>query len=454
MAKENNIYNASNIVNSKKLNNDLYNNLAINRLIENMSINLKNKDVNNKISDGTIFATGHNNVKDIISDQLSSNINSVINNTPNILDMTNVSKKYTDNLKKKEIEVTEEEMTIVDSDPDKPTNLNDRIILSAKEIQEYIPEERYKFSLNKLYKDTDKINIDEDRYTNTLNNEKINKDIVVSTSSHGIIVENPIRNTNSIPTYKLIPSEYLNQEDKVETSDFNKMPLEHIKHNTFGHESMHNQTVSSDIKTKELLKYKYGFGLSKISASQNLVSKTAGFISSEIDVSNCSWIELEADNNNDVEFYILEEKNETPILPIGITYITDEKLFYGLMPRFIIKEPNSIIVKRNNEVTSINNLNDLYLFLSVNNTNVEVNQSSYLQENEYTISYKPDTSANVYFPTTDKIRIKIIKRNIRNKKIYDINTVKIHKYGNNINWTMSSLADIKTDAPESSQLLS
>lgn len=453
MAKENNIFNAANTVNNKKLNNDLYNNLAINRLIENMATNLKNKDINEKISDGTVFATGHNNVKNIISDQSSSSINTVISSTPNILDMTNVSKKYTDDLKKKEIEVKEEEITVVDSDPEKPDNLNDKIILSTKEIKEYIPTEKYKFSLNKLYRDTNRINIDENKYTNTLNNENINKNTIVSTSSHGIIVENPIRNTNSIPTYKLIPSEYLNQEAKVETTDFNKMPLETIKHNIFGHSTMHNQVVSNNVKTKELLKYKYGFGLSKISASQNLISKAAGFISAEIDVSNCGWIELETDNNDNVEFYILEEKNETPILPVGITYITDEKLFYGLMPRFTIKEPNSIVVKKNGEVTAINNLDDLYLFLSVNNTNVEVNQSSYLQENEYTISYKPDTDAKVYFPTTNKIRVKIIKRSIEGKKIYDINTVKIHKYNNNINWTMSSLADVKMDAPESSQLL-
>ena len=454
MAKENNLYNAVNTVNNKKLNNNLYNNSAINRLIKNMSIKLKEKDINDKIADGSLYGIGSDNVKNIISDHQTSNISSVINSTPNILDMTNAYKEYNESLKKKEIETKEEEITVVDSDPDRPVELNDRIILSTEDIQNYMPKPKYKFSLGKLYNETKKIDVDNNTYTNKLNNENINKDVVVSSSSYGIIIENPITNYNSIPTYKLIPSEYLTQETNVQENDFNKMPIEMISHDTFGNDSMHRQSVSYGVNTEEILKYKYGFGLAKISASQNLIEKTAGFISSYIDVSNCRWIELETDSMQNVEYYIVEEKNETPILPIHTNYIYDEKLFYGLMPRFTIKNPNDIVVKKNGEITAINNLNDLCLFLSVNNTDVEVNQSSFLQENEYTISYEPDNTATVYFPTTDKIRLKIIKRNIENDRITDIDTIKIHKYSNKTNWTLSSREDIKIDGPSSINMYS
>ena len=456
MARENNIYNALNKINKQKLKDNIYNNTAINRVIKSVSERLDNKNINDKISSGNIIATGSGNVKNLIAKQTEYNIDNVANNTSDIFSMSAAYKKYTNDLKLKEIkDKDEKEPTVVASDPDRPVKLaeDERIILSTEDIENILSKTNSKFSINNLYKKTKPININENKYIDTLKDEYVNLESVLSSSENGIVVGNPVKDFYSMPTYELISSEYLKQETEVEKDDFNNIQPEIISHNTSGQSTMHNLSIANSIKTKQISKYRYEFGLTNVSASQNLISKVAGFISSEIDVSNCGWIELESDSVNNSEFYILDGKEEIPILPIGVNYIENEKLFYGLMPRFTVKNPNNIIVKKDGETTAINNLDDLYLFLSVNNTNVEVNQSSYLQEHEYTISYEPDESFRTYFPKGDKIRIKAIKRNIKGTIIEDINTINIYKYNNKLGWTMKSLDDEHLDAPSSTLIL-
>lgn len=448
----NNLYSASKNISEKNTANVLYNNAAENRIIEDAIKTANNKEINDLVSSGQIiggFSENSVNVKDITNVSSNSyNLEEIIGNDTSVMN-SNLGKKLTNSLRKKDINFDEEkEPTKVDSDPEKPKT-DDRIILTTKQIQEAIPKKKYEFSINKLYTNTRPINVNSNNYINTLNKEKIDKDFVISQFDDGIIVENPIRSYNSIPTYKMITSEYLEQETTIEKNDFNNIGIEKIEHKTVGQDTMHHRTISYGVNTKSINKYRYNFSLDNVSVSQGLISKTAGFISQEIDVSSCGWIELESDSTDNTEFYILEERNETPILPRNIDYIENEKLFYGLMPRFTIKDPNDIIVYKNGESTAINNLNDLCLFLCVNNTNIEVNQSSYLQENEYTVSYKPDTSAKVYYPNTDKIRIKVIKRNLNDNVIKDIGLIKIYKYNNSTNWTLASFMDDTDCAPYS-----
>lgn len=454
----NNLYNASNSVTNKNTANILYNNSAENKVIEKTINKLNNQEINDMVSSGQIVGGTNElnvNVKNInnISSEGSYNLYDIIGDDQTVVN-SKLGKKYSDNLEQKEINFNDNnEATKVDSDPDKPVDYNDKIILTTEQIQEAAPQKEYKFQINNLYRTTRPINIRTNEYINTLNGEKINKDSIISSFSDGIIVENPVRSYNSIPTYKMITSEYLEQNTNIEKNEFNNISLKPIEHNTVGQDIMHHKTICYGTNTKDIRKYRYNFSLNNVSVSQNLVSKTAGFISAEIDVSNCGWIELETDDNNDTEFYILEERNETPILPKGVDYIYNEKLFYGLMPRFTIVEPNSIEIYKNGTLTTMNNLDDLCLFLCVNNTNVEVNQSSYLQEDEYTISYKPDQSARIYYPNTDKIRVKVIKRNISGKVIRDIGLIKIHKYNNKTNWTLSTSRDNKECAPYSPTIL-
>lgn len=453
----NNLYNASKNILSKNTANTLYNNAAENKIIENAIENANNKEINDLISSGQIIgglSKESVNVKNITNiSENSYNLKEIIDNDTNIIN-SNLGKKFNYTLRKKEINFNEEkEPTKVNSDPDKPIDSN-RAILTTEQIQNAIPKKKYKFSINKLYSNTRPINVNSNNYINTLNKEKIDKDFVISQFNDGIIVENPIRSFNSIPTYKMITSEYLEQETTIEKNEFNDISINKIEHKSVGQDTMHHRTISYGVNSKNINKCRYNFSLDNISVSQNLISKTAGFISQEIDVSNCGWIEIECDNIDNIEFYILEEKNETPILPKNVNYINNEKLFYGLMPRFTIKDPDNITVYKNGELTAINNLDDLCLFLCVNNTNVEVNQSSYLQENEYTVSYRPDTSAKVYYPNTDKIRIKVIKRNLNNDVIKDIGLIKIYKYNNSTNWTLASYMDDRDCAPYSPSILS
>lgn len=342
-------------------------------------------------------------------------------------------------------EVDEPSATKVASDPDKPDEL--KISLSAEDVYDGTTNaaDSYTFDISKLYEDTSDINLKENKYTETLNSgKKLRSEDVIAVTKSGLITQTQTDNYEELSSYRLIMNDYLKQETITDEDEYSQITRENFSDKFFGNDQFHNLDVKDSVATKQKVRYRYLYGFDGIEAAQKTIDNSAGYISSEIDVSDCSYIELSASVTDNVEYSILDGKKEVPILPIGQDKIKNEKLFFGLMPRFDIMNPSDIVVKRDGEVIGISSLQDLQLFLLTNNTNSETGQSSFLREGSYTIDYEPGASAQSYHPDNDRIRIKIIQRNFVDSIPIAIDTLVIRKYGRSNPWALSTY-DTDTD---------
>ena len=321
--------------------------------------------------------------------------------------------------------------TYVASDPDKPEEESNSMDESDDSYT--------KFNTAYLYARNEVINIDKNNYKNKLANKDISKNDIIATFNGGIITQKESTNPNDLSSYRLSLNEYLQQETVVQKNEFNTIPIEQYKNSVSGDDGFHHGDVSGNVRTDGFVKYRYSYGFDNIVAAQMSVGKTAGYISEYINVDGCMYIELNADVTDGVEYYVIDGKKETPILPLEQSLVKEEKLFYGLMPRFNIMNPNDIVVKHNGKSMNINSLTDLELLLSVNNTGKSIGQSQFLREDLYTIDYEPDSSARMYYPKNKKIRIKIIQRILDATKVAEpIKSVIIRKHGNQSSWYLSS----------------
>ena len=139
-----------------------------------------------------------------------------------------------------------------------------------------------------------------------------------------------------------------------------------------------------------------------------------GFISEDINIGDLknNYITLntsESLDNGNIEYYILDGNKAIPILPENKTFISDEKIFYHMDPRFNIDTNSNSYIKKNGEVIDCN-------FIEAVNKN---------DTNLYTISYTPKFN-NINKLLNSKIRVKVIIRN------YDINSLAYNTFINSI----------------------
>lgn len=141
-------------------------------------------------------------------------------------------------------------------------------------------------------------------------------------------------------------------------------------------------------------------------------------------MSSCSYIKLSVISNQDIsniEFYIIDGIKEYPILPIE-TERVKEKLFYNLDTRFTIDKTKEIIIYKNNEATSLS-LDDI--------------NSLDFNSNVYTIEYTPAIQHQIYNPTQDNIKVKLIQRIYNDNDIpANIIAMTILKYGGSKIWNI------------------
>ena len=171
------------------------------------------------------------------------------------------------------------------------------------------------------------------------------------------------------------------------------------------------------------VKTKYYFGIDSLQAKLIKPDNTCGFISHSINIGNCSFIKLSITSNQDIsslETYIIDGSNEYPILPIETTKVVNEKLFFNMDTRFLMDNTKDVLIKKNNEKTSLK-INDLK-----NNSDINYNNDL------YTVSYTPIIQSQLYYPKQDKIKVKIIQRNNN----VNIKTINILKYGGDKIWTI------------------
>lgn len=416
--------------NKKYKNNDAYDNTINSAAIANSSQQITYKINNDKVAAGDINATGNNIVKDVLvmptQQRVLTAIDQIISKYPAYGDgAADISKRksttiVSDNDKNYSflpiIDITTiKEPTVVPSDPSKP----DTVTFTVNQSDES------RFDISDIYQNTDNINMYENRYVDITSKQQILNADVVSFSDEGIVLETGVGTSKTMPTYSLIPSDYLEQSTIINDDDFVKFSVHTIKDRTVTDDIYHERVLGSDITSTEQTRYKYSYGISNVTAEYRNMVSAAGFISRPVTVVPNLFVELETDITYGIEYSIIEDEKETPILPKGLTEIIDEKLFFGMMPRFIILNPNDIIVKRNGIVTGITTQQQLELFLIADTITAQTGESSFSDDAVYTITYKPGENAGKYFPKTDTIKVKVIQRKPVNQEPEPVKSIKL-----------------------------
>ena len=309
------------------------------------------------------------------------------------------------------------------SDPDKPSYLERQVqpVETSGDI----------FKIKNLYSRNEDINPYEYNYNNNVNNAPINTGDIVSFSDQGIITSTVSNYT--MPRYYLVPSEQLVQKDpKTVTATPYKFGTTQETHSIV----LNERSDLDNVATYRNYRYRYLYCFDNPVAQQRQIKTAAGFVSAPVNVNNCSYVELDADYAAGIEYYVIDDNDEIPILPHTVTYVEDEKLFFGLMPRFGIADPSNIVVKKNGILTNITTLQELEDFLIVSYD--QAGSLDFENDNLYTISYTPNESAKRYFVKNDIIQIKGIQRVINNSVPQGIKNIKLLKYGNKNPWHLAS----------------
>lgn len=184
------------------------------------------------------------------------------------------------------------------------------------------------------------------------------------------------------------------------------------------------QPIASAAELKDISKTTYFFGIDEIASRYRLINQTCGVVFKDIMVGRCSYIELVAtaatNDNNSVEFSIIDGTKEIPILPVSCEQVVNEKLFFNMSPRFAINTKKDVAIKKDSQIVkrSIDGLSEIDL-----------------QNGLYTIDYTP-IDAYKYYPENETISVKVVQR------LYSetaepsyITNMLIRKYGGGIPWT-------------------
>lgn len=419
-----------------------YNNVLQSILTSTFQNSLNNKQQSNRVATAAVKATATNEtvakvftVKTGEQNVLSA-VDSVVAQYPSYFDaLTDIQKRSSNKIttgnfhpleyKEVLVEGDDSSFTYVASDPDKPT-------LSSAATASYTTH--IGFNVNDLYNDTNNINPYQINYRNSNNGQPIPVGDILSYSDKGIVIKNSDGSDTELPSYRFLPDGQVIADNNVSDGTDQQVTPVVFKDKIFGQEILHTREVKSGIPVSKETRYRYLYMFSNMTLQNRVVNKVAGCSSELINVSDCDYFELSATVTDNVEYTVIEGNTETPILPKSVSYVNDEKLFFGLMPRFNIAEPDNIIVKRDNVTMSIKTKKDLELFLTANTTTTDV---PFSQDHNFTVSYKPAESAKRYFPKSDTIRIKIIQR-CNNGIPAAVTPVKILKYNSKTSWYLSS----------------
>ena len=322
--------------------------------------------------------------------------------------------------------------TYVSSDPVKPDNVTET---SNSNVT------KKRFNINDLYRDVDNINLYDNIYTDINTKRLITSDNVVSYSDEGTVIRTSVGSESRLPTYRLIPNTQMEQTTVTDVTPYNNVTKYMFQDQTVDQSNLHDRTLNSEVVSNKQVKYKYLFCLDGVSVEHRSVTDTAGYVSAPFLTADGTYIEIEVDTAQGVEYSVIDGEDEIPILPKDITEIVDEKLFFGMMPRFTIMNPEDITVKCNGILTGITTQRDLELFLKVNTENSQTGESSYNNNDVYTVTYKPEESARRYFPKTNTLRIKVIQRVLLKQTPKTVGNVKVLQYNTPASWYLRSWDD-------------
>lgn len=183
----------------------------------------------------------------------------------------------------------------------------------------------------------------------------------------------------------------------------------------------------------------YDFGINNIKFSYHNATDVSGLISNFIVIDNCDYLTLltslkeqSKDEQYSLEFYLLDNNKEIPILPYNQTQVLYEKMFYNLETRFKINKSYQITVheKTKDGLTLYNTYANYDEYLTGTNS---LNNMLKDKSKELVISYVPVDAKRVK-PTNNRIAIKLIKRIYAGKNPLKIDNIILNAHGGKLNW--------------------
>nr|DAS34031.1 MAG TPA: hypothetical protein [Caudoviricetes sp.] len=183
----------------------------------------------------------------------------------------------------------------------------------------------------------------------------------------------------------------------------------------------------------------YDFGINNIKFSYHNATDVSGLISNFIVIDNCDYLTLltslkeqSKDEQYSLEFYLLDNNKEIPILPYNQTQVLYEKMFYNLETRFKINKNYQITVheKTKDGLTLYNTYANYDEYLTGTNS---LNNMLKDKSKELVISYVPVDAKRVK-PTNNRIAIKLIKRIYAGKNPLKIDNIILNAHGGKLNW--------------------
>lgn len=180
----------------------------------------------------------------------------------------------------------------------------------------------------------------------------------------------------------------------VEITDENKIKLNPPQYPELEGFSKPQPQFESDLQRH--YRFEYFFGLDNVSFKSRNINMTCGKITKEIEIGKVDHIELEAaysiSEYSSVEFSIIDQDEEIPIMPINDKMVRNERIFFGLPLRFSIDRSKPYYIKKDG-------------------VNIDTSPEAAMNANDglYTITYTP-LNAQQYKPREEKVQLKIILR--------------------------------------------
>nr|DAN68903.1 MAG TPA: hypothetical protein [Caudoviricetes sp.] len=206
---------------------------------------------------------------------------------------------------------------------------------------------------------------------------------------------------------------------------------------TVSHPIPARQANQSDIINTQVTNYK--FGINNLHLKYDNATVTSGVLSKIIQIGKCDYVTLNTSLHQQrkedyygVEFSIVDNNNEKPIIPYNQSQVIYEKLYLKLPLRFQANKTTPIVV---NEVTkdgivlynTYNNLSDFEKDRSVIDDQIANNKK------DLVVSYVPTEGKRIAIDN-DKIYLKIIKHVYVGNMPVKIKNIIINAHGGKLEW--------------------
>lgn len=206
---------------------------------------------------------------------------------------------------------------------------------------------------------------------------------------------------------------------------------------TVSHPIPARQANQSDIVNTQVTNYK--FGINNLHLKYDNATVTSGVLSKIIQIGKCDYVTLNTSLHQQrkedyygVEFSIIDNNKEKPIIPYNQSQVIYEKLYLKLPLRFQANKTTPVIV---NEVTkdgmvlynTYNNLSDFEKDRSVIDDQIANNKK------DLVVSYVPTEGKRIAVDSV-KIYLKIIKHVYVGNMPVKIENIIINAHGGKLEW--------------------